>query len=99
MGPVILILNRTGIIVCPVFASPSPRITWRKNGVVILKVGIKDIDNDKRLSVGENKRDLLIPNVQETDAGKYTCYAENRKGFAEGDSVATVGSKQYHLLF
>ena len=94
MGPVTLIENRTGVVVCPVLASPAPQITWRKNGQIVYK-GKDDPRNDKRLKVADNGRDLLIPNVQVTDAGEFTCQAVNRNGKAEDFSVVTVGSKYF----
>ncbi|CAB4021408.1 fibronectin type III domain-containing -like, partial [Paramuricea clavata] len=91
MGPVILIANRTGLVICPVAASPPPEITWRKNGRIILKVGKADVQNDKRFKAAANQRDLLIPSVKLSDAGTYTCHAKNRKGSAEDSSDITVG--------
>ena len=89
MGPVTLILDREGIIYCPVEGSPTPRITWRKDGAVIYKVGQ---NNAKKYKLRDEKH-LIITNVTLDDKGTYTCDAENRNGNDKDTSVVTVGSK------
>ena len=89
MGPVTLIENTRGIVVCPVLASPAPRITWRKDDVNILRTG----EANERLKFDKNGLDLVFPNVTLDDAGTYTCEAENSRGLVKQSSVVTVGSK------
>ena len=95
MGPVTLIENTKGVVVCPVLASPAPRITWRKDDVNILRTG----EASKRLKFHENGRDLVFPNVTFEDAGTYTCEAENSRGSVKQSSVVTVGSKYIYLFW
>jgi hypothetical protein len=99
MRPVTLIENRTGLVICPVAASPPPEITWRKNGRIILKICKADVQNNERFKAAANEKYLLIPNVQLSDAGTYTCRAKNRRGEAQDSSDVTVGSKYFNLMF
>ena len=93
MGPVTLIENRTGIIPCPIVASPAPVITWRKNSIpIILKGKVLEKYKDK-VKLAANGLDLEIMNVEKEDGGTYTCQGENRNGRVSDDSDVTIGSK------
>ncbi|KAK8743667.1 hypothetical protein OTU49_001198 [Cherax quadricarinatus] len=55
---------------CRVFGAPKPRITWIRDGLE-LTGGRFQVTNDG---------DLVIKDVSFTDAGDYTCFAENKFG-------------------
>ncbi|XP_063870133.1 neuroglian-like isoform X1 [Scylla paramamosain] len=65
---------------CRVFGAPKPRITW--------------IRDNEELTGGRfqvtNEGDLVINEVLFTDAGKYTCFAENKFGKQEADGSLVV---------
>ncbi|UJR25150.1 hypothetical protein I4U23_006509 [Adineta vaga] len=66
-------LNRTYTLPCLVKGIPRPTIKWLKNGRKF------DIDN-KRIELFRDDQYLEIRNINERDAGNYTCIAENLAG-------------------
>ena len=99
MGPVTLIENRTGIISCPVLASPWPVVSWQRNSLPLVISG-KVVDKySKRMKLDANNRDLVITKVEMEDGGTYSCRAVNRIGSASGESEVTIGSKYFVVLF
>ncbi|GBM98114.1 Hemicentin-1, partial [Araneus ventricosus] len=63
---------------------PDPRVRWYKGSVEIQPLSYIQITSDGSLSIYD---------VQETDAGEYTCVAENEAGTANETMVLNVGSK------
>ncbi|KAM9212162.1 hemicentin-1 [Dugong dugon] len=73
-GPQSLVihLNKSIALECLAEGVPTPRITWRKDGVVLA-------GNHARYSILENGF-LLIQSAHVTDAGRYLCMATNAAG-------------------
>ncbi|XP_023559876.1 hemicentin-1 [Octodon degus] len=73
-GPqsLVILLNNSVILECLADGAPTPRITWRKDGVVLS-------GNHARHSILENGF-LHIRSVQVTDTGRYLCMATNAAG-------------------
>ncbi|CAF0756370.1 unnamed protein product [Rotaria sp. Silwood1] len=69
-------INRTYTLPCLVKGIPKPIIQWLKNGKKF------SIDN-KRIQLFRDDQYLEIRNVNEKDAGIYTCVAENLAGKAK----------------
>ncbi|CAL4060819.1 unnamed protein product [Meganyctiphanes norvegica] len=65
---------------CRVFGAPKPRVTWVKGGEFLSGGRFKTSD----------KGDLIIDEVQFTDAGDYTCFAENKFGKQEANGSLVV---------
>ncbi|XP_055948498.1 hemicentin-1-like isoform X2 [Argiope bruennichi] len=63
---------------------PDPKVRWYKGSVEIQPLSYIQITSDGSLSIYD---------VQETDAGEYTCVAENEAGTANETMVLNVGSK------
>ncbi|XP_076805878.1 peroxidasin homolog isoform X2 [Clavelina lepadiformis] len=63
-------------LVCRARGSPSPEITWEKNGRVIRDDGRVRIMNDGT---------LFIQTTRQSDRGSYKCIAENSEGAVESD--------------
>ncbi|CAF0772843.1 unnamed protein product [Rotaria sordida] len=69
-------INRTYTLPCLVKGIPKPIIKWLKNGKKF------SIDN-KRIQLFRDDQYLEIRNINEQDAGIYTCLAENLAGTAK----------------
>ncbi|XP_077463990.1 hemicentin-1 [Stigmatopora argus] len=65
-------LNKTDVLECIVSGVPAPRVTWRKNGVILTT-------NNKRYIFMEDGS-LQIHSAQVTDTGRYLCMATNPAG-------------------
>ncbi|XP_004706727.1 hemicentin-1 [Echinops telfairi] len=65
-------VNKSVVLECHAEGVPTPRITWRKDGVILA-------GNHARYSILENGF-LLIQSAQVTDAGRYLCMATNAAG-------------------
>ncbi|XP_070532919.1 hemicentin-1-like [Ptychodera flava] len=91
-GPRVVIAERyvlvkqrtTATLHCPTVGIPPPVITWYKNGFVV-----QDTD---RTNVGPDG-DLTIADVQDSDAGEYTCIARNDAGTDNGAVALSVGDE------
>nr|XP_033816119.1 hemicentin-1 isoform X1 [Geotrypetes seraphini] len=65
-------LNESAVLECIVKGVPVPRVTWRKDGVILA-------GNNARYKVSENGS-LHIHSVHVTDTGRYLCMATNAAG-------------------
>ena len=65
--------GQTAVFNCVVGGYPTPDVAWEKNGVEL------NVSADARLSVSFRREDhqLIISNVQQSDAGQYRCVANN----------------------
>ena len=73
---------------CVVAGYPTPDVAWTKNGVEL------NLTRDVRLNVSSNNGNhhLTISSVQQSDAGKYRCVANNSLDTATS-SPATLSVK------
>ncbi|CAI4229355.1 unnamed protein product [Auanema sp. JU1783] len=76
-----IIIGRPQTLDCSVSGTPKPTITWMKNGVRL---------NDTDLVFHNDRQQLLIEDAQPSDAGRYTCLAENKPGRAEKDLIVAI---------
>ncbi|XP_061594740.1 hemicentin-1 [Cololabis saira] len=67
-----VVINQPAVLECVVDGVPTPRITWRKNGVMLA-------GNSPRYAFAEDGS-LLIHTAQVTDTGRYLCMATNPAG-------------------
>ncbi|XP_067893515.1 hemicentin-1 isoform X1 [Heterodontus francisci] len=72
---VFVLINKTAMLDCMVRGTPTPKISWLKDGQPL-----KADDIHKPLS---NGRTLQILNAQVSDTGRYVCVAENVAGNTE----------------
>ena len=61
-------------LTCPTEGSPSPKITWKKDGEELASGDRYDIDNEGTLTISQ----AILK-----DTGNYTCSAENEAGVEE----------------
>ncbi|XP_078083679.1 hemicentin-1-like [Mustelus asterias] len=74
---VIVIVNNPTSLVCEAVAHPSPTITWLKDGI--------PFEASRNIHLLPGGRGLQILNVQEEDAGRYSCVVTNIAGEAVKD--------------
>ncbi|NWT15620.1 HMCN1 protein, partial [Vireo altiloquus] len=72
---VTVLVSKEAAMDCIPSGSPSPRITWQKDGQLLA-------ENDKHMFLSSGRR-LQILNSQITDTGRYVCVAENIAGSAK----------------
>ncbi|XP_018408468.1 PREDICTED: hemicentin-1 [Nanorana parkeri] len=68
-------VNNSIILSCEAFGTPTPTITWQKEGVGVKTGGHYTVFSNGRLK---------IANVTQEDGGTYTCIAQNPAGTALG---------------
>ena len=83
---------------CQAVGEPVPNISWHFNSAVInasdaSKYNISNSNNGIVV-----KSFLIIMNVQSSDVGTYTCYAENIIGSDRSSGVLTVNGKYICIL-
>lgn len=74
-------MNHLVTLDCVVKGQPKPHIVWFYNGERILR--------SDRMSIQHNGS-IVIENVQESDAGKYTCQAENLHGKIKASALLEI---------
>ncbi|RZF45436.1 hypothetical protein LSTR_LSTR015784, partial [Laodelphax striatellus] len=70
-------LHHRVTIKCPLAGSPSPNITWFKNGEKISR------GSDNNFEISPDERELQIIHAVTSDAGEYRCVAQNQAGLTE----------------
>ncbi|XP_041648005.1 hemicentin-1 [Cheilinus undulatus] len=81
-GNVSLILSHSTSLVCDVTGSPTPVITWYKDGFPVVAS-----DNIQILDLGKT---LKLLKAATTDAGSYSCKAINIAGSTEKDFIVDI---------
>lgn len=82
-------LGNSLILECLVNGKPKPKIRWFHNSILI------STEYSQHKFVGIEGTSLLIENAQLTDAGVYTCRAENKHDSV--DSFATVVIRGFYF--
>ncbi|NXJ63832.1 HMCN1 protein, partial [Rostratula benghalensis] len=72
---VTVLVNQVAVMECVASGSPSPSITWQKDGHLLA-------EDDKHMFLSSGRR-LQILNSQITDTGRYICIVENIAGSAK----------------
>ncbi|XP_014802303.1 PREDICTED: hemicentin-1 [Calidris pugnax] len=72
---VTVLVNQVAVMDCVASGSPSPSITWQKDGHLLA-------EDDKHTFLSNGRR-LEILNSQITDTGRYVCIVENIAGSAK----------------
>ena len=75
----------TAALMCAATGTPTPTITWQKDGLEVLPSA------DISIVSADGNSTLTISNAKMTDAGLYECNAANTAGtvFASGDISVT----------
>ena len=68
-------------LTCPTEGLPSPKITWRKDGVELVP--------NERYAI-DSKGSLTIREALTEDSGKFTCSAQNAAGLEEVTSSLDI---------
>ncbi|KAJ8046034.1 Inactive tyrosine-protein kinase 7 [Holothuria leucospilota] len=73
-----VMVGHSVLVNCEAYGDPEPVITWIK------------VEGDLRETILSSNNSLYIVEVQEKDAGKYTCYAGSKGGLNTTDFYLTV---------
>ena len=73
-------------LTCPTEGLPRPKITWKKDGVILSGRYVIDKTGS-----------LTIQNAEVNDTGKFTCSAQNEVGVDEVSSLIDI-LRKYFLL-
>jgi hypothetical protein len=84
------ILDQTIQLECRAEGVPTPVVTWKKDGRVLLPQA-------ERVESINNGTILRLHNVQLTEQARYTCVAVNKVGQAEADTFVTIKSMRYQV--
>ncbi|CAJ0583049.1 unnamed protein product, partial [Mesorhabditis spiculigera] len=79
-----VITNQTVEVECEATGTPTPTIEWTRDG--------KPLTMLPNVKVEDGGRILKITGVLQSDAGRYSCKAENKAGQAEADTFLSVNS-------
>ena len=74
-------------LICEVLSREEPKITWTKE---------KTVNQGNTVVVQEGK-ELTVTNINRTDAGNYTCTADNGFGKPENQTVYVNVTCEYAL--
>ncbi|CAB3399927.1 unnamed protein product [Caenorhabditis bovis] len=75
-------LGKPTTILCPAYGSPTPTITWLKDGISVKK--------NNKTAFFENGRVLTLETTDPSDAGRYTCIATNVAGSDDLETTLEV---------
>lgn len=82
--------NTTVTIRCPVSGVPTPRVTWKKNGV--------EIEEKRKTNIAADNS-LVFQSAEVQDSAKYTCTAQNKFGKDVVSSVVGIVGKPSFFLY
>ena len=74
----------TAILMCGATGSPTPAITWQKDGATVVSSSFISIVS------ADGSSTLTITNAQMSDAGLYDCTATNTAGTTSSNAAITV---------
>ena len=82
----------TASFTCQATGEPVPTISWYFNGVLLVN-GMEHMISMISLNTTTNSSTLTIMNVQSSDAGTYTCNANNVLSSNTSSGVLTVNGE------
>ena len=82
--------NKTSLVLftCEAIGEPSPSISWYFNDVVINQTDKYNISDGR--DPGRVESSLTVINPETSDAGTYTCHADNVIGSDNSSGILTV---------
>jgi len=78
--PQLVISGINATLTCEVGGIPQPRVTWERDGIILLEPHVRQVESGK----------FVITNVGKADSGVYTCVASNAAGMSSKHANLTV---------
>ena len=75
---------------CKATGEPVPTISWYFNSVLINELNASDYNVSSTVNRTVIESLLTVFDVQSSDVGRYTCFAENINGSDQSSGVLTV---------
>lgn len=82
---------------CVVSGNPSPKITWKVDGIALQSINSRMVVGEKMQSNSDIISWLNTSYVQTEDGGTYSCVAQNRGGSAEYSARINVFGELVNL--
>ena len=78
-------VGQSATFLCVISGSPAPLVTWYKDG------SPADTDDDARVTLSDDRRQLSVRGVLRQDAGVYQCLVENSDDSEQSSGRLIIG--------
>jgi len=85
-------VGQSATFLCVISGSPAPTVAWYKDGAAV------DTDDDTRLTLNDDRRQLSVHGVLRQDAGIYQCLVENSEGSEQSSGRLIIGGRRAALM-
>jgi len=81
-------VGQSATFLCVVSGSPAPSVAWYKDGAPV------NSDDDQRVTLSDDRRQLSVRGVLRQDAGLYQCLVENSDDSAQSLGRLIIGGRR-----
>ena len=85
-------VGQSATFVCVISGSPAPSIVWYKDGAPI------NTDDDDRVTLSDDRRQLSVRQVLRQHAGIYQCLVENSDDSQQSSGRLIIGGRPAEFL-
>jgi len=78
-------VGQSATFLCVISGSPAPSVAWYKDGVPV------NSDEDARVTLSDDRRQLSVRRVFRQDAGMYQCLVENSDDSEQSSGRLIIG--------
>jgi len=80
-------VGQSATLLCVISGSPAPSVVWYKDGEPV------NTDDDERVTLSDDRRQLSVSGVLRQDAGVYQCLVENSDDSVQSSGRLIIGGK------